>query len=183
MLPMTREWVAKAQSDYSALQARAAATATIVKIYEANARNLEEKGLTHQDLTRAAKTSEENYLLYLRKQEEARMADALDEGRIFNVAVAESPNVPLVPTNSPWMLGMVGVLLSATVSLGIVFTVEYMDSSFRTPSEVISELNIPVLASVPRRYNGNGHSNGSGNGRKGHNSGTGSEVDDYVQQR
>ncbi len=183
----TYSWIrtelAKAQSDYSALQARAAATATIVKIYEANARNLEEKGLIHQDLTRAAKTSEENYLLYLRKQEEARMADALDEGRIFNVAVAESPNVPLVPTNSPWMLGMVGVLLSATVSLGIVFTVEYMDSSFRTPSEVISELNIPVLASVPRRYNGNGHSNGNGNGRKGHNSGTGSEVDDYVQQR
>jgi len=179
-----RTELAKAQSDYSALQARAAATATIVKIYESNARNLEEKGLIHQDLTRAAKTSEENYLLYLRKQEEARMADALDEGRILNVAVAESPNVPLIPTNSRWIFGIVGVLLSATVSLGSVFTVEYMDSSFRTPSEVISELNIPVLASVPRHFNGNGHSNGNGNGNgNGRKPGAGSEVDEYVQQR
>jgi uncharacterized protein involved in exopolysaccharide biosynthesis len=183
----TYSWIrtelAKSQSDYSALQARAAATATIVKIYEANARNLEEKGLIHQDLTRAAKTSEENYLLYLRKQEEARMADALDEGRILNVAVAESPNVPLVPTNSPFIFGMVGVLLSATVSLGIVFTVEYMDSSFRTPSEVITELNIPVLASVPRHYNGNGRSNGNGNGKSQNGDSSRSAVDEYVQQR
>jgi capsular polysaccharide biosynthesis protein len=113
------------------------------------------------------------------------MAEALDEGRILNVAVAESPNVPLIPTNSPWIFGIVGVLLSATVSLGVVFTVEYMDSSFRTPSEVISELNIPVLASVPRHFNGNGHSNGNGNGNghKGQKPGAGSEVDHYVQQR
>ena len=111
------------------------------------------------------------------------MADALDEGRILNVAVAESPNVPLVPTNSPFIFGMVGVLLSATVSLGIVFTVEYMDSSFRTPSEVITELNIPVLASVPRHYNGNGRSNGNGNGKSQNGDSIGSAVDEYVQQR
>ena len=111
------------------------------------------------------------------------MADALDEGRILNVAVAESPNVPLVPTNSPFIFGMVGVLLSATVSLGIVFTVEYMDSSFRTPSEVITELNIPVLASVPRHYNGNGRSNGNGNGKSQNGDSSRSAVDEYVQQR
>jgi len=140
--------LAKAQSDYSALQARAAATATIVKIYESNARNLEEKGLIHQDLTRAAKTSEENYLLYLRKQEEARMADALDEGRILNVAVAESPNVPLIPPIHLDFRDRRRIALGYG-ELGIVFTVEYMDSSFRTPSEVISELNIPCWPPFP----------------------------------
>jgi hypothetical protein len=43
-------------------------------------------------------------------------------------------------------------------------------------------LNIPVLASVPRHYNG---SNGNGNGRKSqdHSNGSGSAVDEYVQQR
>ena len=113
------------------------------------------------------------------------MADALDEGRILNVAVAESPNVPLVPTNSAVIFAIVGVLLSATVSLGIVFSVEYLDSSFRTPSEVISELNIPVLASVPRHYNGHGERNGNGNGRKDQKQGnsSGPAVDEYVQQR
>lgn len=155
-----RTELAKAKADYSALQARAAATQTIVGIYQQNARNLEEKGLIQQDLLRTAKTNEENYLLYLRKQEEARMAEALDERRILNVAIAERPNVPLVPTNSPLIFAFVGILLSATVSIGVVFAVEYMDPSFRTPSEVATELNIPVLASVPHRYSGQGH-NGS----------------------
>jgi uncharacterized protein involved in exopolysaccharide biosynthesis len=164
-----RTELAKAKSDYSALQARAAATQTIVGIYQTNARDLEDKGLIQQDLLRTAKANEENYLLYLRKQEEARMAEALDERRILNVAIAERPNVPLVPTNSPVIFALVGILLSATVSLGVVFAMEYMDSSFRTPSEVAAELNIPVLASVPPRfsegtYPGNRQNRTNGNG-------------------
>jgi hypothetical protein len=64
----------------------------------------------------------------------------------------------------------VGFLLAMAVSTGLVFTQEYLDSSFRTPAEVLSELKIPVLASVPlygsANGNGNGHygSNGNGNG-------------------
>jgi hypothetical protein len=62
----------------------------------------------------------------------------------------------------------VGLLLAMAVSTGLVFTQEYLDSSFRTPAEVLSELKIPVLASVPLygSVNGNGHygMNGNGNG-------------------
>ena len=167
----TYSWIrtelAKAKADYSALQARAAATQTIVGIYQANARDLEDKGLIQQDLLRTAKANEENYLLYLRKQEEARMAEALDERRILNVAIAERPNVPLVPTNSPVIFALVGILLSATVSLGVVFAVEYMDPSFRTPSEVATELNIPVLASVPHRFSEGGYPGNRSNGANG----------------
>jgi len=161
-----RTELAKAKSDYSALQARAAATQTIVGLYQTQARTLEEKGLIQQDLLRTAKTNEENYLLYQRKQEEARMAEALDVRRILNVAIAERPNVPLVPTNSQLVFALAGILLSATLSLGVVFAAEYMDSSFRTPSEVVSELNIPVLASVPHRFSTPGQygRNGNGNG-------------------
>ena len=108
----TYSWIrtelAKAKSDYSALQARAAATQTIVTLYQGQAKTLEEKGLIQQDLLRTAKTNEENYLLYQRKQEEARMAEALDVRRILNVAIAERPNVPLVPTNSQLLFAMVG---------------------------------------------------------------------------
>jgi hypothetical protein len=64
------------------------------------------------------------------------------------------------------------------VSLGVVFALDYADQSFRTPSEVMAELRIPVLAAVPSQRtgtnglhtngnghgNGNGHSNGNGQG-------------------
>jgi len=47
---------------------------------------------------------------------------------------------------------LLGTLLAATVTLGAVFIQEYMDPSFRTPAQVSAELNIPVLASVPQRF-------------------------------
>jgi hypothetical protein len=51
------------------------------------------------------------------------------------------------------------------VSTGLAFSQEYLDSSFRTPAEVLSELKIPVLASVPLYgRNGNGDHGVNGNG-------------------
>jgi hypothetical protein len=47
----------------------------------------------------------------------------------------------------------------------MAFTLEYTNPSFRTPSEVFSELNIPVLAAVPHKSNGF-HGNGNGNRNK-----------------
>src|SRR6266851_260853 len=143
------EELAKARADYSALQARAAAMQAIVSKYEGKARQLDAKGIVQQDLLRAVKTDEENYLVYQRKREEARMTDALDRTRILNVAVAEQPGVPSLPANSPWTSLVVGCLLAVTVSLGAAFTLEYFDPYFRTPAEVFTELNIPVLAAVP----------------------------------
>jgi len=162
------EELAKARADYRGLQARAAAMQAIATKYEAKARELDEKGIVQQDLLRTAKTDEENYLLYQRKREEARMTDALDRTRILNVAVAEQPTVPTLPANSPWTSLLVGSLLAVTVSLGAAFTLEYLDPSFRTPSEVLAELNIPVLATIPLKSSGsdsNGNGNGNGSGR------------------
>jgi uncharacterized protein involved in exopolysaccharide biosynthesis len=164
------EELAKAKSDYSALQARATATQAIVGVYQGRAHQLEVNGFIQQDLLRTAKANEDNYLLYLHKREEARIADALDQTRILNIGMVQQPTVPLSPTRSPIMFGLVGILMAGMVSVGLVFAKEYLDSSFRTPSEVLSELNIPVLAAVPlsaTRKAGHGPSNGNGTGRHG----------------
>jgi uncharacterized protein involved in exopolysaccharide biosynthesis len=146
------EELAKAKAEYSGLQARSAAQQAIVEKYEVEARDLEKKGLMEQDLLRTVKTNEENYLLYQRKREQARMTEALDRTRIVNVAVAEQPVVPSLPSNSRAVIMLLGTLLAAVVTVGAVFTQEYLDPSFRTPAEVAQELNIPVLASVPQRF-------------------------------
>lgn len=149
----TFAWVdaelAKAKADYAGLKAQEAAMQAIVEKYETQARDLAQKGLIEQDLVRNYKAEEENYLLYLRKREEARMTDALDKTRIVNVAVAETPIVPSLPAHSVPFLLVVGMLIAGTVSVGAVFVQEYLDPSFRTPTEVAAELNIPVLAAVP----------------------------------
>ena len=122
----------------------------IVRSYEQNYRSLEPKEIVQDDLIRVVKTTEENYLLYLRKAEEARISDALDRRRIINVAVAEAATVPSLPSNKPYVTVLVGLLLATVLSVGSAFGSEYLDSTFRTPEEVKLFLNIPVLASVPK---------------------------------
>lgn len=164
------EELAKAKADYSALQAKAVSTKASIATYESMSHDLEQKGLTEQDLQRTVKADEENYLLYLRKREQARMSEALDRTRILNVSIAEQPVAPSLPSNSPLPVLLGGIFLAAVVSAGAVYAQEYMDPSFRTPTEVSSELNIPVLAAVPRGSSSfvdnviNGNHNGNGNG-------------------
>jgi len=146
------EELAKAKAEYSGLQARAAAQQAIVEKYDSETRDLEQKGLLEQDLLRTVKTDEENYLLYQRKREQARMTEALDRTRIVNVAIAEQPVVPSLPSNSPALVVLLGTVLAVVVTLGAVLIQEFMDPSFRTPAEVSAELNIPVLASVAQRF-------------------------------
>jgi len=162
------EELAKTKAEYSSLLAKAAAEETIVAQYESRARDLAQKGLTEQDLQRTIKTDEENYLLYVHKQEQARMSEALDRTRILNVAVAEQPVAPSLPSNSPWPLLAGGFFFALLVAAGAVAVKYYFDPSFRTPTEVTEELSVPLLAAVPNAANGfhaSYHHNGNGNGR------------------
>lgn len=148
------EWVqaelAKARTDRNGLQARANAQRSALVRYRNRARELQQAAIVQQGLLRTAKADEDSYLLYLRKQEEARMNDALDRGGILNVVMAESPTVPTLPSRSIVSYSLLGLLLAFTGSLGLAFTTDFMSSSFRTPDEVATFLGSPVLASIPK---------------------------------
>lgn len=156
--------LAKAQADLRGYQAKATETQAIVRQTLDSARRLDVSSIDQQDLLRAAKAAEENYLLYLHKREAARITDALDQTYILNVGIAEKPSVPVLPARSPWTFGLFGMVLALSLSAGMVFTLEYLDSSFRTPAEVETFLHLPVLAALPDP-NSNGyhlqHRNGS----------------------
>ena len=51
------------------------------------------------------KLAEEKYLLYVNKREEARIEDAMDQGGILNVTVAEEPRTPALPAQAVWVFG------------------------------------------------------------------------------
>ena len=146
-----KEELAKAKAELAALQARAVATARVLQLYAGKARAIDEKETAQQDLLREAKAAEDNYLLYRHREEEARISDALDKQRIVNVALAEEPTVPALPSRPRplWTL-LVGTLLAGVVSVGLAFVSDYLDPSFRTPEEVRRALDLPVLAAVPK---------------------------------
>jgi uncharacterized protein involved in exopolysaccharide biosynthesis len=150
----THAWVktemAKAKADLRGLQARAAAMTGALKTLESRAQKLEGESVVQQSLLRTAKANEENYLLYHRKREEARIADALDQRKIINAAVAEAPMAPLVPASLPVGVKLLlAVVIATLASVGLGFLMEYLDPSFRTPEEVKEYLDIPLLATLP----------------------------------
>lgn len=147
------EWakseVEKARVDMKGLQAREAETSAQLKEYRRLARQLGEDAITQDDLTSSEKAAQENYLLYVKKREEARMGDALDEGGIVNVAIAEQPVAPALPVWPPAAVVLVGFVTALASGTGVVFAADYLDPALRTPEEVIACLEIPVLASLP----------------------------------
>jgi uncharacterized protein involved in exopolysaccharide biosynthesis len=150
----TYQWLqselAKGKTELPNLQAYAVGLSRTAKSYREKVLALDSKAYVQQDLLRTVKAEEQNYLLYLQKREEARISDELDNKRIFNVVIAESPIVPAIPTHSPWMGLLIGGFFSAMVSVGAAFTADYLDASFRTPDEVQQYLDIPVLAAIPK---------------------------------
>jgi uncharacterized protein involved in exopolysaccharide biosynthesis len=148
-----RSELTRAQADLSGVKARQAVAASIATQYQEAAQRLDQSGVVQQDLLRDAKLEEDNYLLYMHKREEAGISDALDQRGILNVAIAEQPIVPALPSRSPLNVVMLTLLLAITGSLSTAFVVDFMDPSFRTPDEVAGYLGTPVLAALPK---GNG---------------------------
>ena len=117
--------------------------------FAAQARHLGEAAIVQDDLLNSESAAQENYLLYVKKQEEARMADALDQRGIVNVAVAQEPVAPALPLWSTWAVLAIGIAAAGTAGTGAAFVTDRLDAAFRTPDDVLLYLNAPVLASLP----------------------------------
>ena len=158
----TYEWarseLEKARADLASLRARAEVTAAAVTSYEGAARSLDTKEIEQGDIQRTIKSAEDNYLLSRRKEEEARISDELDRGRFLNVAIAEPPSVPSLPSNHRFQVVLFGLIFATLVSAGVTFAAERTNSTFRTPGEVGSILNVAVLAAIPQRAIGDQNS-------------------------
>ena len=145
-----REELTKARTELRGLEGRATATARSIDKLQENARQLHESSITQQGLTRTAKMLEERYEMYVRKQEEARIANAMDTNQLLNVQIAEPPTIPSLPNRSlAWSL-LTGVVLAVIAGTACVLVREHLDESFRTPHEVQQYLRVPVLAALPK---------------------------------
>jgi YD repeat-containing protein len=120
--------------------------------YRATLGDLENATRQHEALTRAVKQSEENYLLYARKSEEARITNAMDKEKISNVEIAEAATVSQTPSapNRPMTLAL-GLFLAGFAGLCAAFGAEFMRNTIASPQELESLTGFPVLASMPKK--------------------------------
>lgn len=150
---LLKQELVKANESLSGYRAKAIATAPLATTYREQALLMDQKGIQRQDLVRNVKSAEGNYLLYVQKQEQARISDEMDKDRIFNVSIAEAAGVPTLPVFSPWLVLLAGGVLALMITVAAAFVADYLDPSFRTPEEVIHFLGTPLLACFAK----NGH--------------------------
>lgn len=139
----------KARVQMKGLEARQSATSAQLIEYRNLSSELGKEAILQDDLVSSEQAAQDNYLLNVKKREESRMGDALDEGGIVNVAIAERPVVPALPV---WPVGgviLVGFVAALASGTGAGFAVDYLDPALRTPEEAWACLEIPVLASLP----------------------------------
>jgi succinoglycan biosynthesis transport protein ExoP len=142
----------KAQVELNTLGAHAAAENIMWAHYREAASQLGNHAIQQEQLLHDLKASEEKYLLYLNKREEARIGDALDQGGILNVTIAEQATVPALPELSALGFGFIGLMCAGTLSVTLAFVNDYLNPAFRTPDEIVAYLGSPVLASLPCKH-------------------------------
>jgi uncharacterized protein involved in exopolysaccharide biosynthesis len=148
-----RQWtdseLAKAKAQLQSLDSRADNLSRIVETYKRQAVAMDGQQLRYGDLVRNAKSAEENYALYTRKREEARITHVLDQHRILNVTVIQPATHSYIPNRSRASYFLVGLALATVLTAGLWFTLEHADNTFRTPQQLEQFVQIPVLATVP----------------------------------
>jgi uncharacterized protein involved in exopolysaccharide biosynthesis len=148
---LLREDLAKTESDLAAQHATASAARRAVQSIQVQMVDLDQESMQQQDLQREAKINEDSYLLYTAKSEQERTADALDKIQIANVAIAVPPAVSVLPVYTFSMVLLVAFGAGAITGLGTAYTLDYLDTTFHSPEQVINDLGIPVVIAIPRR--------------------------------
>lgn len=116
------------ESQAAGLRARRNSLAADLTEYRGRQARLEEMTANHNDLERSVKIAEENYLLYQRKLEEARLGEALDRRRILNVSVLERAEPPVLPaTQHRTYLLLFGLFSAGFGALGVAFVADYLE--------------------------------------------------------
>jgi polysaccharide biosynthesis protein PslE len=103
-----------------------------------------------RQLSRDLALAEQNYQLYVRRLEEARIADALDAAAISNVSVIGHPTASVRPVAPRSMLLFIGALAAGLLgSFGFFVVRDALRPTIHSREQAAELLGAPVLARLP----------------------------------
>lgn len=149
--------LAHAEAQETGLNGRLEELSKQVLDYRGQLDQLESGTSDDQNLMREVKEAEDNYLLYARKREEARIAHALDVRKVANVAVVDPPRVPAVPLSKLRPPVVAAFFLSNMLILVGAYISDRLRRFVNTPSEAEVVSGLAVLGTVPYRALPAGH--------------------------
>jgi capsular exopolysaccharide synthesis family protein len=90
----------------------------------------------------------QTYAYLLQSFEQVRLAEAQSTSTVVQVEAATMPQVPIRPRPlmNTILFGMIGLLLA----MGVVYLIETLDDTVRSPDEAARQLGLPLLGMVAR---------------------------------
>jgi uncharacterized protein involved in exopolysaccharide biosynthesis len=134
----------------TALEAKSAKLTVNLADLREQLRGLEALEAPFNSLEEAVDQARSNFELYSEKRDQAQIEDAMDERKIINVGIAESPTTTYHPSSpQPVFNAAIGLLSAMFLAAGAIYIAEMARSNFATPRELESFTHMPVLATVP----------------------------------
>jgi uncharacterized protein involved in exopolysaccharide biosynthesis len=109
---------------------------------------LRQKALEYDRLDQDVKNRRDAFELYVKREQEARISEAMDQQRLVNVDVVQRPSLPLARSGNNRVSVLLSLISGLAVSLGGVFGLEYLNRSLRSEHDVEQHLGLPLLGSV-----------------------------------
>jgi len=101
-------------------------------------------------LEEKADQARSNFELFSEKRDQAQIEDAMDERKLVNIAVAESPTTAFKPASpKPLLNAALGLLTALFLAAGTVYLAESSRTTVATACELESLSRYPVLATAP----------------------------------
>jgi uncharacterized protein involved in exopolysaccharide biosynthesis len=110
--------------------------------------SLRQSSVDFQRLEQDVKQRREMYELYVRREQEARISQAMDERKLVNVDVVQRPGLPLPRADSQSVTRTLSLIAGLLVGIAGAFGREYITRSLRSEYDVTRHLGLPLLASI-----------------------------------
>ncbi len=144
--------LAGARSDAASLAATQDAQARQIAALREQLKSLASDGMEIDRLQLAVESDKQAFLSYVRKDEEARAAEALNRSRILNVTVVENPVSPLEPVFPKLALNLsAGLLIALVFAAGAAWWEETRDPRICSAAAIAQATGLPTLAVLEDR--------------------------------
>jgi succinoglycan biosynthesis transport protein ExoP len=109
---------------------------------------LQQKSVQFDRLQQEAKNRRDTYELYVKREQEARISQAMDDQKLVNVNIVQRPALPLARADLQRVSAAVAVIAGLVIGLAAAFAGEFLSPSLRSESDVGRYLGLPLLASI-----------------------------------
>lgn len=144
--------LAKARAEAASYKAAQTTEAAQVAALRGQLTAMTTDGVTIETLQRQVDSDKEAYLSYVRKGEEARAAEALNQSRILNVSVVQAPTMPIEPVSPRIMLNLItGLLFALMLAAAAAYWSEEYDPRICSTASIFKDTGLNTVAILDDR--------------------------------